>query len=166
MAHETSTFWAQLPANSVSTFVVSLQSDGVEVPVDPNQPVSEEPDENGHYFHDTFEGDTDSWTGRGSAQVQTSGRAPYAGTEALLVQNREKAWHGAQKTLNGRTFESGQEYSFSVCVNYLDGIPTENFLLSLQYTDANGDTKYDHIASATAVKGSYVQLYHSLHFLC
>ena len=158
MAHETSTFWAQLPANSVSTFVVSLQSDGVEVPVDPNQPVSEEPDENGYYFHDTFEGDTDSWTGRGSAQVQTSGRAPYAGTEALLVQNREKAWHGAQKTLNGRTFEAGQEYSFSVCVNYLDGIPTENFLLSLQYTDANGDTKYDHIASATAVKGSYVQL--------
>ena len=158
MAHETSTFWAQLPANSVSTFVVSLQSDGVEVPVDPNQPVSEEPDENGYYFHDTFEGDTDSWTGRGSAQVQTSGRAPYAGTEALLVQNREKAWHGAQKTLNGRTFEAGQEYSFSVCVNYLDGSPTENFLLSLQYTDANGDTKYDHIASATAVKGSYVQL--------
>lgn len=158
MDYDTSTFWAQLPANSVSTFVVSLQSDGIEVPKDPNQPTADEPDENGYYFHDTFEGNTNNWTGRGSAEIQTSGRVPYAGSEALLVQNREKTWHGAQKTLNGKTFEAGKEYSFSACVNYLDGNATENFLLSLQYTDANGDTKYDHIASASAIKGSYVQL--------
>lgn len=158
MDHDTSTFWAQLPANSVSTFVVSLQSDGIEVPKDPNQPTADEPDENGYYFHDTFERNTNNWTGRGSAEIQTSGRVPYAGSEALLVQNREKTWHGAQKTLNGKTFEAGKEYSFSACVNYLDGNATENFLLSLQYTDANGDTKYDHIASASAIKGSYVQL--------
>lgn len=158
MDHDTSTFWAQLPANSVSTFVVSLQSDRIEVPKDPNQPTADEPDENGYYFHDTFEGNTNNWTGRGSAEIQTSGRVPYAGSEALLVQNREKTWHGAQKTLNGKTFEAGKEYSFSACVNYLDGNATENFLLSLQYTDANGDTKYDHIASASAIKGSYVQL--------
>lgn len=139
------TFWAQLPAESVSTFVVTLTEKAIE------------PDENGFYFHDTFEGDTFSWEGHGSSDVLLSGRTPYKGSEALLVQNREKSWNGAQKALNS-AFKAGQEYSFSVCAEYLDGDNTQNIALTLQYTDSNGDTKYSHIASATAVKGNYVQL--------
>ena len=159
--HETSTFWAQLPANSVSTFVVTLQSDGVDVPVDPNQPVVQEPevpDENGYYFHDTFEDGSNNWTGRGSAEVVTNTQTAYQGNHSLLVQNRASAWNGAQKTLNPKTYEAGKEYSFSVCAYYNTGADSQNFLLSLQYTNASGETMYDHIATATAVNGSYVQL--------
>ena len=142
-------FNAQLPAKSVSTFVVTL--DG--------SPIIVEPDENGYYFHDTFEGDVFDWTGHGSSDVTLSGRSPYADSEALLVQNREKAWNGTQKALNSQVFKADESYSFSVCAEYLDGdSTTQTFKLSLQYTDSNGDTKYTNIATETAVKGSYVQL--------
>ncbi|MDO5559848.1 MAG: carbohydrate binding domain-containing protein [Oscillospiraceae bacterium] len=155
--HEASTFWAQLPAQSVSTFVISLESDGKDVPSGPDTPKADEPDENGYYFHDTFEGDVSSWEARGSSEILLSGRSPYKDAEALLVQNRESAWNGAQKALNGLTFEAGKEYSFSACVQNLDGADSQNFMLSLQYT-LDGETKYDHIAQATAIKGHYVQL--------
>ena len=155
-------FNAQLPAQSVSTFIVTLESDGKDVPDNPDGPVVKEPiepDANGYYYHDTFEGGTFDWTGRGAADVLTSGRTPYADTEALLAQNRESAWHGAQKALDTTTFKGGQEYSFSVNVTYLDSeAASQEFLLSMQYTDSAGEPKYTHIASATAVKGNYVQL--------
>ena len=137
-------FYATLPAQSVTTFVAS---------------VSVEADENGYYFHDTFEGDTCSWTGHGSSDVTLSGRSPYMDAEALLVQNRERAWNGTEKALNSAAFVPGNEYSFSVCAAYLDGTSNmETFKLTLQYEDADGETKYAAIASGTAVKGSYVQL--------
>lgn len=41
---------------------------------------------------------------------------------------------------------------------YFDGSATDNFYLKLEYTDANGDKKYDTIAQATAIKGEWVQL--------
>lgn len=139
-------FWAQLPAESVSTFVVTLA----------DKPV--EPDENGYYFHDTFEGDTCSWEGHGASDVILSGRSPYKDSEALLVQNRDKSWNGTEKAL-GSAFRAGEEYSFSVCAEYLDVTALSNeFVLSLQYTDSAGETKYGRIASGSAEKGSYVQL--------
>ena len=104
MEHDSSSFWAQLPAESVSTFVVTLE----------DQPV--EPDENGYYFHDTFESDNCDWQGHGSADITLSGRIPYQGTNALLVQNRASAWNGAEKTLPAKAFQAGKEYSFSVCL--------------------------------------------------
>jgi glucuronoarabinoxylan endo-1,4-beta-xylanase len=144
-AGETS-FWAQLPAESVSTFIITLDTEI-------------KADENGYYFHDTFEGATDSWDGRGSAETLLSGRFPYMDDEALLVQGRASSWNGAQKSLSTAVFVPGNEYSFSVCAAYLEGDALmQNFALTLQYTDANGDTKYANIASASAVRGSYVQL--------
>ncbi|NLT10664.1 MAG: hypothetical protein GXY08_14380 [Ruminococcus sp.] len=162
MEHDTSTFWAQLPANSVSTFVITLESDGKDLPDDPGQPTPREPlqpDSNGYYYHDTFEGDNGEWTGRGSSSVTLSGRNPYKDKEALLIQDRASAWNGAQKTLDSLTFKAGEEYSFSVCAAYLDGTSDQqNLMLSIQYKDSEGTTQYGHIASANAVKGSYVQL--------
>lgn len=146
LEHDSSSFWAQLPAESVSTFVVTLE----------DQPA--EPDENGYYFHDTFEEDNCDWQGHGSADVGLSGRMPYLGTNALLVQNRASAWNGAEKVLPAKAFQAGKEYSFSVCLNYMDGESSKNAVLSLQYTDASGETKYARIASASAAKGNYVQL--------
>lgn len=117
-----------------------------------------EPNEYGWYFHSTFEGDTDSWQGRGDATILTSGRTAYVGSEALLVQERTAAWNGVYRTLNPKVFVPGNEYSFSVNAMYFDGDTTEPFYLKLQYTDANGETQYSTIAEATAVKGEWVQL--------
>jgi glucuronoarabinoxylan endo-1,4-beta-xylanase len=154
-------FWAQLPARSVSTFVVTLEGgSGNDQPSEPvTPPVNTDPDENGYYFHDTFEGDTFSWEGRGAAEATLSGRTPYKDAEALLSQNREKAWNGLQKSLSTEVFKPGKEYSFSVCAEYLEGdTPTQDFVLSLQYADSAGETKFAHVAQATALKGQYVQL--------
>ena len=116
------------------------------------------PNEYGWYFHSTFEGDADSWSGRGAADILTSGRTAYVGSEALLVQNRTAAWNGAARALNSRAFVPGNEYSFSANVMYFDGDATDQFFLKLQYTDANGDTQYQTIAEGTAIKGEWVQL--------
>ena len=154
-------FWAQLPARSVSTFVVTLEGgSGNDQPSEPvTPPINTDPDENGYYFHDTFEGDTFSWEGHGAAEATLSGRTPYKDKEALLSQNREKAWNGLQKSLSTDVFKPGNEYSFSVCAEYLEGsTPTQEFVLSLQYADSAGETQFAHIAQATALKGQYVQL--------
>ncbi|MGN1481266.1 alpha/beta hydrolase-fold protein [Porcipelethomonas sp.] len=137
-------FWAQLPAESVSTFVVTL---------------SEDPDENGFYFHDDFENSDCDWASRGSGKVGLSGRTPYMGTNALLISERTESWNGAEKLLNTSVFKAGESYSFSVDVKFLDGKCTEKMLLTLQYTDSDGHTRYENIDSKTAVRGEYVQLY-------
>ncbi len=142
-------FFAQLPAESVSTFVVSL-SDEPEKPVEPN--------EYGWYFADGFEGDLCDWDARGAAEIITSGRTSYVGSESLLVQNRTASWNGASKKLNPKAFVSGTEYSFSANVMYFDGDSTNKFYLKLQYTDGAGETQYSTIAEATAIKGEWVQL--------
>ncbi|MBR5371618.1 MAG: carbohydrate binding domain-containing protein, partial [Oscillospiraceae bacterium] len=151
-----STFSSQLPGKSVSTFIVSLESDGIEVPENPNQPVvvePEKPDENGYYFHDTFEEGIDGWDGRGGATAALGSNA-YKGSKALEITGREKQWHGAMKTLNYKTFEAGKEYSFSV-TGYSE--TEQKIMLSLEYTDASGTTQYDHIGEATS-SGGYVQI--------
>lgn len=117
-----------------------------------------EPNEYGWYFHSTFEGDTDSWQGRGDASILTSGRTAYVGNESLLVQERSSAWNGASRSLNPRAFVPGNKYSFSANVMYFDGASTDKFYMKLQYTDANGDTQYSTIAEGTAIKGEWVQL--------
>ncbi len=118
-----------------------------------------EPDENGYFFHSTFEGDTDSWNGRGSATIMTSGRTAYNGTEALLVQNREAAWNGAYRSLSAAAFKPGETYSFSVNAINLDGnSASTTFYMKLQYTDAAGETQYSTVAEGTTVQGEWVQL--------
>ncbi|MBQ9809388.1 MAG: carbohydrate binding domain-containing protein [Ruminococcus sp.] len=150
LENDGTSFWAQLPSNSVSTFVVTLEGEGHT----PGTIL----DEDGYYFHDTFEGDTFSWTGRGDATVLTSGRTAYAGQEALLVQERSASWNGTAKALNTKAFVPGSEYSFSVDAMYLDGGTDDTFKLTLQYKDSEGTVKYGNIATAPAVKGEWVQL--------
>jgi len=137
-----SKFFSQLPANSVSTYVVTLTGDGSSLPADDNPPVSSDPikpDSNGYYYHDTFENGTDSWEARGASELTLSGRRPFKDTNGLLVQNREKAWNGVQKALDPNTFKGGSEYSFSVAATMLEDT-SANVFLSLQYTDTSGET--------------------------
>ena len=150
LENDGSGFFASLPAESVSTFVVSLEGSG-------SAPGSE-PNEYGWYFNDPFEGDTCSWQGRGAASVQTSGRTAYVGSESLLVSGRTSAWNGAYKELNSKAFEPGKEYSFSVNINYFDGPATDTFCLKLEYTDSSGETQYSTIAQGNVNKGEWAQL--------
>ncbi len=154
LENDGSSFWAQLPAQSVSTFVVTLDGEGD----NNNNNTATQPDSNGYYFHDTFEGDTFDWNGRGAATILTSGRTAYMGNESLLVQERTAAWNGAYKSLDPKTFVPGNSYSFSADVMYFDGSATDTFYLKLQYTDSEGEPRYSQIAAATAIKGQWVQL--------
>ncbi len=156
-------FNAQLPGNSVSTFVCTISgshgtnSSGSQGPV-----VSEpmKPDANGYYYHDTFENGLNDWAERGSVKAVQSGRSPFAGTEALVVSDRTAAWNGVQKNLPGDTFKAGEKFCFSACVNFLDAdVDTEQFSLTLQYKDSSGTAKYANIDSKTCTKEHYVQLY-------
>lgn len=124
-----------------------------------NQPKVILPDANGYYFHDEFETANYDWTARGGTTLELSGITPYIGTSALLVSNRTASWNGAQKALSTSVFKPGNSYSFSACVTYLEGNNTEIFHLTLQYTDANGETKYQKIDTKTVVKGEYIQLF-------
>ncbi|MBE6875420.1 MAG: carbohydrate-binding protein, partial [Ruminococcus sp.] len=137
------------------TTLMSMEVDGSTVP---STEETVEPNQYGWYFDDGFEGSLCDWAGRGAADILTSGRTAFVGSEALLVENRTASWNGAYKTLNPKVFVPGNEYCFSAIVNYFDGGATDNFYLKLQYTDGNGKTQYSTIAEATGVKGSWVQL--------
>jgi len=121
-------------------------------------PVVVEPDENGYYFHNTFDSASESWTGRGSAKVAQDKSEHFEGTGSLACTGREASWNGAARTLSSAAFKSGEEYSFSAVVKYNEGPATQKFYLTLQYT-ADGDVQYDKIAIAEDVpKGEWVQL--------
>lgn len=154
-------FFAQLPGESVSTFVITLDGEGSTTPTNPTNPTTPEnpvqPDANGYYFHDTFEDGLCDWESHGSSELTMSGRIPYKDTNALLVQNREGSWNGAHKVLSS-AFKGGEEYSFSVCATYVDGADTQTMKLSLQYKDTAGETKFANIATGVTAKNQYVQL--------
>ncbi|WP_049962947.1 family 43 glycosylhydrolase [Ruminococcus sp. HUN007] len=122
-------------------------------------PVVLEPDENGYWFHDTFEDGTNSWSGRGAAQVSSSASSHQAGSKALSISGRESSWNGAQKVLNRSVFKAGEEYAFSACFNAPEADEPVEYKLTLQYTDASGETKYDKVAQEFGNPGEYVQLY-------
>ena len=122
-----------------------------------NTPHVIEPDSNGYYFHNDFEGNVGNWEGRGAATVMTSGRTAYSGKEALLVQDRTASWNGVNLPLNS-AFKAGETYSFSTNAEYLDGPSSQLFYLTMQYTDSEGTVRYDKVAKGTAVKGEWIQL--------
>ena len=121
-------------------------------------PVIIEPDENGYYFHNTFESGTESWTGRGSASVAVDKTEAYDGSSSLACTGRDASWNGASKSLSSSVFKAGEEYSFSTVVKYTEGPASQKFYLTLQY-EANGEVNYDKIATVDELpKGEWVQL--------
>lgn len=123
---------------------------------DPVKPDPVEPDENGYYFHSTFEKNTDGWSSRGDSTVTNSSAAAATGSMSLAVTGRTDTWNGAGYPLDTATFQPGSAYSFSVLAMQ-DAVASDDFKLSLQY-DLNGETNYDTIATATGAKGEWVQL--------
>ncbi|MBR7038153.1 MAG: endo-1,4-beta-xylanase [Oscillospiraceae bacterium] len=117
-----------------------------------------EPDENGWYFHSTFEGSEDGWSGRGAASVAVSPALTYKGSGALYTDGRTASWNGASMPISANPFKPGETFSFSVNVGYMEGADTTDFKFTLQYTGSDGEPHYDEIASATGNKGQWVQL--------
>lgn len=124
-----------------------------------NPPSVVEPDENGYYFHDSFDGNMGKWSARGSCGLEISEESAYIGKGALYVSERTSAWNGAMKKLSTVEFNPGKEYAFSACFKNLDGPAQTEYKLTLQYDDESGETKYLGIDQKTTIRGEYVQLY-------
>lgn len=142
-------FSASLPGQSVTTFVVNVEGAG--------KTPEEMLDEDGYFYHDRFEGTTNSWSGRGAASVEASSAAHLEGSGSLKVSDRTATWNGAYKNLNSRVFVPGNEYSFSANVMYESGPAQQSFQLTLQYSK-DGETYYSNIDTVTATKGEWIQL--------
>lgn len=126
-----------------------------------NVPIVVEPDENGYFFHSTYEKNADSWSARGGASVTTTSQKFYEGSKALYVSDRTASWNGAMHALNAAIFEPGSAYSFSANVLYDEGEATDTFYMKIQYVDESGETQYASVAEGTAVKGEWLQLANS-----
>ena len=124
-------------------------------PVEIKEP---ELDEDGYWMNIDFENGSGGFSGRGAATAEVSSSEHFSGSKSLYVSGRTAEWNGAGMDLDYRIYKAGETFSFSTNVKYTDGPATDKFYLSLQYTDANGKTAYDHIAEGTAVKGEWVQL--------
>ena len=111
----------------------------------------------GLFFHSTFENGADSWTTRGDDTVAVSSAAAYCDEKSLFVTGRSSSWNGTAKSLSTSTYIPGQAYSFSVYAMQ-NSISSEDFKLTLQYTDSSGETAYSTIAEGSAASGEWIQL--------
>lgn len=141
---------------SVGTAVVLTMS--ASIPMLTADTLSISATENDYYFNDTFEADESGWTGRGAASAEKNQLAAYEGRASLYCSGRTASWNGVSKELDSTVFKAGETYSFSVNAMYEKGASTEEFKLTLQYTNAEGTTAYDGIASAKVTAGQWVQL--------
>ncbi len=142
-----SSFSSQLPANSVTTFVINGSGSTVG-----------EPDEDGNLAHYRFEDSSEGFTGRGDAAVETTTSEAYAGSKSLSCTGRTSSWNGATHTLNARMCKPGEAYSFSAIAKYTSGSASDTFHFTLEYQDSAGETQYDKIATEVIPKGDWVQL--------
>ncbi len=124
-----------------------------------NPPSYIAPDENGYYFHDTFESTSGKWSQRGGCSTSLSDESANKGNKSLFVSDRSYAWNGAYRKLSTAEFNPGKEYAFSACFANIDGPVQTEYKLTLQYDDESGETKYEKIAQETMIRGGYVQLY-------
>ncbi|MCM1530029.1 MAG: carbohydrate binding domain-containing protein [Alistipes sp.] len=115
-----------------------------------------EPDANGNYFYCPFESGTDSWSGRGDAEIALDSKNYYAGSKSLAVTGRTDNWHGAAISLDSDAFVPGNTYSFSTAVLQESGEST-NMKLTLQYS-LDGEDNYKEVASADVTSGVWTKL--------
>jgi hypothetical protein len=117
------------------------------------------PDENGYFFHHTYEdGTTQGWAGRFGATAANTSDQKANGSRSLFVSGRSESWQGAAYNLSTLTFVPGNEYSFSVIAMYADTAAASTFKLTLQYNDAADSTRYAEVATAQAAAGQWVML--------
>lgn len=123
-----------------------------------NTPVVVELDEDGYWFHYTYEKNAEGFSSRGGAAITSTADQKYAGEKALACTERSASWDGAAHSLSSAVFKAGESYSFSTDVLYTEGDPTDTFHFTLQYTDPEGEVQYTKIATETVKKGEWTQL--------
>lgn len=116
-----------------------------------------EPDEDGCYYHNTFEEGTERWSNRGNDTVAQKTGTAYLGNGAVYVSDRGETWNGVARSLSSNPFKAGETFSFGTMVMYTDGDATQDFKLTLQYS-ANGTEEYDEIKTVTVKKGEWTLL--------
>lgn len=122
-----------------------------------NTPVVVEPDENGYWFHYTFEKGSEGFTSRGGESITTSAAAAYEGEKGLAVSGRESAWNGPVHSLGG-VFKAGESYSFSAVAMAPDAAEDVTFHFTLSYRGTDDEVHYEKIDTQTAKPGEWVQL--------
>jgi hypothetical protein len=116
------------------------------------------PDENGYFFHHTFEdGTTQGWAGRFGATVVNTSDQKANGSRSLFVSGRAETWQGAAYNLSALIFVPGNEYSFSALAMYAEGAETGTFKLTMQY-HLDGEVEYDQVALVEARRGQWIIL--------
>ena len=169
--------WAQQGWGIGNLYEVALNAEGwqssgvaditmLDVYTDPDKenPIPEpepepvpEPDENGHYINEKFESGEGDFVGRGAASVEATTSVSNSGSKSLAVSGRTDSWNGAAINLNTSVFKPGESYGFSVMAMQNDSA-SEDFKLTLQYTDSSGKEQYADVATATGGNGEWVQL--------
>ncbi len=104
------------------------------------------------FYTEGFNSGEGGWKGRGDASVAQTDSEVYEGTGALSVTGRGDTWNGCSYDISESWFSAGSDLSFSASV-YNSGRSDIEIMLSLQYED--GQTSYDHIASATIPSKSW-----------
>lgn len=151
-------FTAQLPGQSVSTFILTCDGAAPSKTSDDFSTVDlSQPDENGYFFNDSFEDGLGQWSGR-SAEVSVDKNNGTNGSGAMLVSSRTKSWNGGQRGLSTISFVPGKEYGFSAVMKLAEDVEDETLKLTLQYTSAAGETSYEQIVEKPAAGGQYVKL--------
>lgn len=143
---------------SVASIIPESEWGDGDNPID-NPTQDDEPDANGYYYRDTFEGSVGEWINRGDAEILLSGRVAYKDVESLLITGRTAEWNGAQRALRASTFVPGNKYCFSSVAMFIEGGTSATFCMKLQYDDSNGDTQYDTISMKNASPNQWVHLY-------
>ena len=131
------------------------QTDDTEIPPEPTKPM--EPDENGHYINESFESSTGDFASIGNSIVTNSSNESNSGSKSLAISGRTDSWNGAAINLDEYTFKAGESYGFSVMAMQNE-TSSEDFNLTLQYTDSSGTEQYADVATATGSNGEWVQL--------
>lgn len=147
--------WQSSGEATITKNVVSVGGEIITPGPEP-EPVPDEPDENGYYFHSTYEKDADSWVSRGDASAKITADQAYKGSKSLSVTGRTDTWNGTARSLKTATFIPGRAYSFSAMAMQ-DLTASEDFKLTLQCT-VDGEETYHTVAEATGAKGQWVQL--------
>lgn len=106
------------------------------------------------YINNSFDSDTENWSGRGNASVAASSDSYYTG-KSLYVSGRTAEWNGAAIKL-GSDLIPGQTYSFSAAVMQQSG-NAASIQMSLQQGEGD-DASYTTIANTSCKSGEWTKL--------
>ena len=136
----------------------SQWGDGTKFP-DEFKVVEPEINDEGYWFHYTFEDGVDGFAGRGGASVESTSSEAYAGSKSLSCTGRTNTWHGAEVSLPSNVFKAGESFSFSAVVKYTSGEESEPFHFTISYTGTDGEVHYEKVVEGQeVVKDSWTQL--------